>query len=259
MSREFTHRAYADLLDAAVAAGFEFLTVREALAAETLPPRFLVVRHDVARKPANALEMARIEAERDVSGTYYVRSVERTFDPAVLERLADLGHEVGYCYEDLDRADGDRDLARRLFETHLARLREHVPVETVCPYENPLTPHDNADLLSAADLAALDLLGEPADLGRASGSGDGFEAPRFSDDGRTWRDGGPDGDGTPEDDLLDAATTRDLADLFARHRVSRARLCVHPCRWADSYPEFVATQARDAAVEAARRGLELLS
>lgn len=256
MTRDFTYRAYADLLDAAVAAGFEFLTVREFLSMDPLPPRFLVLRHDVVRKPANALDFARIESEHDVSGTYYLRTGDRTFEPATVRAIELMGHEVGYCYEDLDRAEGDDGLAAHLFRTNLSRLRRHASVDTACPYANPLTPYDNRSMWDDPDdLARYDLLGDPD---RAVAAAD---VPQFSDAaGGIWYErpagGAGTGDGTRT--TLDAESTADLVDLFRRHRVSRAWLRVHPNRWADSYPEFVATRTRDAAVEAARRGLELL-
>jgi len=66
MTRDFTYRTYAKMLDAAVDAGYEFLTVREYLARRRCP-RFLILRHDVDRKPANALDFARIEARSAIS------------------------------------------------------------------------------------------------------------------------------------------------------------------------------------------------
>ena len=256
MTRDFTYRTYADLLDTAVEVGYEFLTVREYLDRDRLPPRFLILRHDVDRKPSNALDFARIEAERGIEATYYFRTVDRTLDPRVIGRAETLGHEVGYHYEDLDRADGDAREAHRSFARNLERLREHATVDTACMHGNPLTTHDNRDMWDDdPDFDRYDLLGE------AYLSLDFADVTYFSDAGRTWRDCPLKGDDHVVGERLKTVTadrTADLVDLFRRHRVSRACLHAHPNRWAGSYPEFVAERTRDAAVNAAKRGLQLL-
>lgn len=256
MTRDFTYRAYAGLLDVAVEAGYEFLTVREYLARESLPARFLVLRHDIDRKPANALDFARIEAERDVHASYYFRTLNQVLDPQVVEHVESLDHEIGYHYEDLDRADGDPVEARRLFASNLELLRQYATVDTVCMHGNPLTPYDNRDMWG--DEPEFDQYGL---LGEAYLSLDFEDVTYFSDAGRTWRDGLLNGDDHAVGRRLktvEAEHTTDLIDLFRKRRVSRACLQAHPNRWADSYPEFVAECTRDAAVNAAKRGLHLL-
>jgi hypothetical protein len=257
MPRDFTYRTYARLLDVAVDAGYEFLTVREYLDRERLPSRFLILRHDVDRKPANALDFARIEAGRDVPATYYFRTIDRTLDPRVIGRVETLGHEVGYHYEDLDRAGGDPVAAQRSFARNLATLRQYATVDTACMHGNPLTSHDNRDMWGEdPDFGRFDLLGE------AYLSIDFADVTYFSDAGRTWRDCRLKGDDHVVGQRLktvQADRTEDLIDLFRKRRVSRACLHAHPNRWADSYPEFVAERTRDAAVNAAKRGLQLLS
>ena len=256
MARDFTYRAYAELLDAAVAAGYEFLTVREYLERDALPARFLILRHDVDRKPANALDFARVEADRDVAATYYFRTIDRTLDPDVVARVETLGHEVGYHYEDLDRVDGDVREARRSFGRELERLRAHATVDTACMHGNPLTPYDNRDMWREdPDFDRYDLLGE------AYLSVNFEDVTYFSDAGRTWRDGPLNGDDHVVGRRLktvQADRTLDLVDLVRERRISRACLHAHPNRWADSYPELVAERTRDAAVNAAKRGIQLL-
>jgi hypothetical protein len=199
--------------------------------------------------------MARLEAARDVASTYYVRTVEETFHPALIRRIAALGHEVGYHYEDMDRADGDVAAARRSFAQHLARMRDVTDVDTVCMHGNPLTAYDNRDMWGDdPDFAAHDLLGE------AYLSMDFADVTYFSDTGRTWRDGylkvKDHTMGTGEK-AVEASTTGDLVDLFRSGTVDRACLLVHPDRWADSYPEHIANKLRDGAVNVVKRGIQL--
>jgi len=94
--------------------------------------------------------MARLEAIRGVPSTYYVRTIDKTFQPGLIRRIEELGHEVGYHYEDMDRADGDVAAAHESFSAELARMRALVSVDTVCMHGNPLTAHDNRDMWDAA-------------------------------------------------------------------------------------------------------------
>ena len=279
---DFTYATYRDLLEAGSTAGYEFLTVGEYLrrrpddtemaepapspgtaserpkpdGGDTLPEQFVLLRHDVDRKPENALAMARLEAEHGIHGTYYVRTIGKTFKPDLIRRIQDLGHEVGYHFEDLDRADGDQEAALDSFRTELAKLRAIVDVETVCMHGNPLTPHDNRDLLKGADFADFDLLGE------AYLSADFTDLTYFSDTGRTWRDGPLKvkdhtmGEGEKD---VQVDTTFELIGLLLREEVDHAYVLVHPNRWAGSYPEFVSEHAKDTAVNVVKRGLNLLT
>ncbi|MFC7134049.1 MULTISPECIES: hypothetical protein [Salinibaculum] len=256
MPADFTYEMYGTLLDACRESDYAFLTVREYLAADALPERFVVLRHDVDRKPDNALDFARIEAERDVASTYYVRTVPDTFDPEVICEIDRLGHEIGYHYEDLDRADGDVTAARRSFGAHLAKLRSLVDVDTVCMHGNPLTPHDNREMWNSGDgLAAHDLAGE------AYLSMDFTDVHYYSDTGRTWRDGplkikdhtvGGDAKTTQVD------TTPDLVDLITSRSDGRFCLLTHPDRWTATLPERVFETTFDAAKNTAKYGLQAL-
>jgi hypothetical protein len=101
---DYTFADYENLLDAAVNAGYELLSVEKYLRATELPERFIILRHDVDRKAANAAIMAKCEATRDIEATYYFRT--STFDPELIQTIADQGHEIGYHYEDLSQTDG---------------------------------------------------------------------------------------------------------------------------------------------------------
>ena len=67
----------------------------------------VVLRHDIDRFPHNALKMAHLEYLLEIRGTYYFRIVPESFDVAIIEKIAELGHEIGYHYEDLDLVRGN--------------------------------------------------------------------------------------------------------------------------------------------------------
>lgn len=256
MPRDFTYDAYANLLDAGSDAGLSFLTVRQYLSGGGLPEGFVVMRHDVDRKPGNAADFARIEAERGIASTYYVRTVEETFDPETIREIEALGHEVGYHYEDLDRADGDVAAARASFESNLERLRRVATVDTVCMHGNPLTPHDNRDIWGDdPDYGAYGLLGE------AYLSMDFGEVLYFSDTGRTWRDGALKvEDHTVGEDRkrTQVGTTRELVDLLRSRPDDRFCVLAHPDRWAGSRLEWASETAFDLSKNAAKYALQAL-
>lgn len=254
----FTFSAYEELLDVCQSAGYTFLTVRDYLESTPLPERFVVMRHDVDRKPENALAMARLEADHEVASTYYVRTIPKTFDPTLLQDLESLGHEVGYHYEDLDRADGDPDQAQVSFAAELARVRSLVSVDTVCMHGNPLTSYDNRDLWGENPQEWFDWYDL---LGEAYLSMDFVDVTYFSDTGRTWRDGalkikdhtvGPDGKSQQVE------TTAELVDLLESGTVDRVCLLTHPNRWARTYPELLAESTKDAVINAGKQAMQLL-
>lgn len=214
----FSFRDYAQLLDQAKNAGYEFVTVAEYLSMETVPEPVIIVRHDVDRRVTNAVEMAQCEAQRDVQATYYFRTA--TFVPSAIHDIQALGHEVGYHYEDLVRARGDHEQAIDRFERNLDRFRELVPVETVAAHGNPLSSLDNCDIWkNSVSFEDFDLVGDASLSFEIPGDGDPV-IPYFSETNRTWGDYGADMDSTAE-----------LISYISNRRVDRLYLLVHPERW----------------------------
>jgi hypothetical protein len=248
---------YRRFLDTVLGAGYEPLTVRDYLGRDDLPERFVICRHDVDRKPANARKMARLEADRGVASTYYLRT--KTFSTTLARTLSTLSHEVGYHYEDFVRAGGKLDRAHERFANNLAEFRRVAPVDTVCMHGNPLSPHDNRNMWlapEAPDFEDYDLLGE------AYLSVDFETVTYFSDTGRTWRDGALKirdhtmGEG---DKSVSADETSDLVTLLAEGSVPHACVLTHPSRWADSYRELLTARVTDGAVNVVKRGLNLIA
>ncbi len=254
MARDFTYDIYARLITSALESGYTFLTVEDYVSRETTPEQYLIVRHDIDRKPENALDMARIEADAGISATYYFRTIEKTFKPDLITEISDLGHEVGYHYEDMDTADGDIEDAQESFEANLNQLREHVPIDTVSMHGNPLTPHDNRELWEKADFEDYDLVGE------VYLSVDFTDVVYFSDTNRTWFDektivnDWPVGPSTKPEQI---ESTIDLIDLIEEQRLPRIYLLVHPNRWADRYTEWVGERVKDEITNVGKYGLYL--
>lgn len=141
----FTISKYSELLEAIKSYDFESL----------------ILRHDVDLRPANSLRTAQIEAEKGMHGIYYFRSVPESWDEDIIKLIALLGHEIGYHYESLTTCDGDVDAAYNDFCTNLERLRNIVPVRSICMHGSPRSPFDSKDIWKKYDYHALGIESEP--------------------------------------------------------------------------------------------------
>ncbi len=245
MTRDFTFDIYEELLQAGLEAGYEHITMREYLSSDELPEQFIIHRHDVDRKPKNSLAMARLEAKYDISTTYYFRTIDKTFKPQMIRKIESLGHEIGYHYEEMDRAEGNVSNAHRSFQEQIERLRKHATIDTVCMHGNPLTAHDNRDMWD--DNQGFDEYGL---LGEAYLSLDFVDVTYFSDTGRTWEDGNLKVKDNPvgkSEKSVQVDGTDELIDLVKRSELPRLCLLSHPNRWAETTIEYVTEFSKDSA------------
>lgn len=123
--------------------------------------KVVVMRHDVDELARNALKLAKVEHELGIRATYFFRVVKQSNVPEVIREIAGLGHEVGYHYEDLSTAEGDKAAAMESFKEHLAYFRQYYPVKTVCMHGSSTSKYDNRSLWEGQSLADFGLVGEP--------------------------------------------------------------------------------------------------
>jgi len=190
------------------------------------------VRHDVDRKPENALKMAKLEDDLGVTSTYYFRMQKGVFKPEIIKEIADMGHEVGYHYEVLDKAKGNFEEAIKIFEDELNEFRKIYNVKTICMHGNPLTPWVNKDLWSRYDFKEFGIIGEPyisIDYG---------EVIYLSDTGRTWS-GVYSVKGKIKTENLGIKNTDDLIKLIRDGQAQQMCILTHPNRWSDNYIDWI--------------------
>jgi hypothetical protein len=197
------------------------------------PPEYAaIIRHDVDKKPQNALIMAGIEQELGISSTYYFRTVPDSFNLHIIQEIHDMGHEIGYHYEVLDKVNGDYSKAIKLFEHELSLFPYQI--QTICMHGNPMTPWDNRDLWKKYDYKQFGLAGE------AYLSLDFSKIRYFSDTGRAWHDRYSVKDITDnkDDRTTNISDTFDLVNYI--HGLSEP-LCIvtHPQRWNDAYDSWM--------------------
>lgn len=242
MSRDFTLSKYAELLQGLKAGGYRFLTFEEYCSEKDKlgDECFIILRHDVDRKPENALATARIEQSLGIRASYYFRVVEQNNKSEIIKEIVGLGHELGYHYEDITLCGGDAGKAIEHFKQQLDYFRQFYPVTTICMHGALRSRYDGRDLWKQYDYHEFGIIGEPyfdvdfsrvfylTDTGRRW---DGFnmslrdKIPVFQDEwvqkGRVFH---------TTDDVLRALESGSLPRQIL--------MTTHPQRWTDHYGEW---------------------
>lgn len=245
--------------------GFEMTTGASANKHNTKNSSVCILRHDVDRLPKNALTIAKIENELGIKGTYYFRIVPKSFDKKIIMQIAELGHEIGYHYEDVDLAWRNKksavgsgqwaiennksikqpdttdkinneiliELAYESFCKNLGKMRQVTDIKTICMHGSPLSKYDNKLLWSKYNYRDLGIIGEPyLDI-------DWNEFGYLTDTGRRW-----DGDKVS---MRDKAPSSVLPQRGRRFRTTfdiiknvdelsdKLMFTIHPERWTDEW------------------------
>jgi hypothetical protein len=253
LQRDFTLSAYREIIAAAKRARLDTYGVLHWT--QLNPKEGLLIRHDVDRRPANALVMAELEAEMGVFTTYYFRVVGSSMNPSIIRSVSELGHEIGYHYEDLALAGGDFDKALSLFRRHLEQLRAIAPIKTIAMHGSPLSPHNNLDLWRSRDLKELNLEAE------AFLTVDYMDCLYLTDTGRSWSEQSvnlrdhPPGAKLPPPSVTD---THSLVRLIESGACRRIAISAHPERWDDTLPAWTIQWGKDLAANAIKALLQAL-
>lgn len=158
--KDFTLKIYKQLLLALREQDYIFLTFEQWCEGKT-PEKYVILRHDVDEMAKNALEMAKLENRLGVKATYSFRIVKQSNCPDIIKKIAALGHEIAYHYEDLVLADGDEKKALETFQLNLAYFRTFYAVKTVSMHGSSTSVHDNRDLWKNNSFYNEGIIGEP--------------------------------------------------------------------------------------------------
>ena len=140
----------------------------------------VILRHDIDKIPKNAALFALIEYQLNIKGSFYFRIVSNSNQPEYINQIQEMGHEIGYHYENMDMSNGNPDTAIKDFEYNLNKFRKIYPVKTICMHGSPLSKYDNRDLWKKYDYRDYGIIGEPYfDL-------DFNEVFYLTDTGRRW-------------------------------------------------------------------------
>lgn len=174
------------LLDSLKKADYSFQTVQQYIKASL--PKAVILRHDIDRLPLNSLQIAKIQADTGIKGSYYFRIVPESFNESIIKEIASLGHEIGYHYEDVSlivqrqKTKGKRQkgegsghtphdsrlmeeelakIAIESFSQNLEKLRKIVPINTICMHGSPMSRWDNRLVWKYYDYHDFGIVGEP--------------------------------------------------------------------------------------------------
>lgn len=241
MSRDFTLKKYAELLQGFEAGGYLFMTFEQYCKESINVDRYVVLRHDVDLKAENSLATAKIEYSLGIKASYYFRVVKQSNKPEIIKEIASLGHEVGYHYEDLAICAGDVEKAIGHFRVQLDYFRQYYPVKTICMHGSPRSRFDSRDLWKQYDYHDFGVIGEPyfdVDFSRVF---------YLTDTGRRWdgynvslRDKVP----VYQDEWIRRGlvyhSTDDLLVAVKQDKLPRQlMITTHPQRWTDCYGKWL--------------------
>lgn len=225
---DFTVKKYTDLISVLIDAGYAFQTFEGYLS--NPQGRVIILRHDVDLLPHNSLAFAEIQNKQGVKGSYYFRAVPESWDDTIIKKIYELGHEVGYHYECLTSINGDLEKGIKDFETNLEKLRELVPVSTICMHGSPMSKYDSKDLWKTYNYRDFGIIGEPYfDV-------DFKKVFYLTDTGRKW-----DGHKVSVRDRVDSGfdlrfhrTDEIIAAAKSNQLPNQIMFTFHPQRWNDN-------------------------
>ena len=226
---DFTRTKYKELCIAIVDSNCASVSISAYLEAQ--PKRCIIIRHDVDRNPGNALKMAELENNLGITSSYYFRMRESVFIPALIKKIADMGHDVGYHYEALDKAEGNLEKAIGIFEAELKEFRRICEVKTICMHGNPLSKWVNKDLWKEYDLRDFGIIGEPYL------SLDYKKVLYLTDTGRRWNSkfSVKDVVAVNVNQSEKVGHTDDVIRMINKGHVDQMCLLAHPNRWSDGF------------------------
>ena len=232
LNMDFTFAKYQELCETIVESEYTTLTFTQYFSPKNIPEMFVILRHDVDRKPENAMKMAELENSFGISSTYYFRIKEGVYIPEIIKKIANMGHEIGYHYEVLDKASGNLEKAIEIFEDELKEFRKICDVKTICMHGNPLSKWVNKDLWKKYEFKDFGIFGEPYL------SIDYKKVLYLTDTGRRWNSR------FSVKDVVDAnvnpaiekmKSTDDVIRMINKGDSEQICILAHPERWSDGF------------------------
>lgn len=237
--RDFTLKMYLNLIESLKLSGYQFSSLEDYFLSSK--EKCVILRHDVDSRIENSLIIAKLENELAIKGTYYFRTIKSVYKESIIRKIADLGHEIGYHYETVDRVINRRhmkfkkfdfekiiDEAYELFLNDLEKIRRIVPIKTICMHGSPLSKYDNRLIWDKYDYQQVGIIGEPylnIDFNTIA---------YFTDTGRCWN-----GTNTSRRDKVNSVfffnfkTTFDFIENIGS-LPDKLMITIHPQRWTDN-------------------------
>lgn len=227
MSFDFTLRTYRHLLESILQSGYKITGFDNYALTVPQDSKVVIIRHDIDKRPKNALYISEIEVDMDVSSTFYFKNIKKASEVDIIEKIIQNGHSIGYHYREFALCRGNFKNALDLFQKNLAELRKIYPVVTICMDGNPMSRFDNRLLWKNYNYRDFGIIAEPYfDI-------DYKKVLYLTDSGRRW-----DGykyivrDKVNSDYHFNLKSTFDIINSFKEKRFpDQIMINVHPERW----------------------------
>lgn len=230
MARDFSLSIYKSLLESAISAGYTLTSYEDYIINGHNYNKVFILRHDVDDLPNNSVDTATIEHALGAKGSYYFRVVKKSLHPDCIEKIKQLGHEIGYHYEDMALNNGNLEKSYEHFKEKLKLFRTYYPVKTICMHGSPLSKWDNKLLWNTYNYKELGIIGEPYfDI-------DFTKVLYITDTGRQWNNT----TSSVRDKVKTAYnfkfnSTEDIIAAFNNNKLPGViMLNIHPQRWTDN-------------------------
>lgn len=227
--RDFSLDIYQTLLNTAKQKGYSLISYVDFI--ENSPSgKFIILRHDVDDLPQNSLATAVLENSLGAKGSYYFRVVKQSFHPEVILKIKELGHEIGYHYEDMALNNGNIEKSFNHFKLQLDNFKKLAPIKTICMHGSPLSKWDNRLLWKTYNYKDLDIIAEPyfdTDFNKVL---------YLSDTGRKWNNTSASvRDKVDSGFSIKAESTSDLIELLKQDKLPpQIMINIHPQRWTNN-------------------------
>lgn len=249
---DFNHRAYLKYITAIKNSFKNIMRFDEFLITDKKLDSLCLIRHDVDRKPKNALIMAKLEKRMGITSTYYFRSKNHTFIPEIIKQIHNYGHEIGYHYESLSDKKGRMDEALEDFKIQLDKFRKIVPINTISMHGKPLSQFDNRNMWKNQKNHNK-LISEFGILGEIYLDIDYSDIVYISDTGRNWSQNKNNvRDKVLTDQRLNFYNGSDLLNYLWTDKIKKLIFLVHPDRWNNSVLEYIIQYCYDKSINLAK-------
>jgi len=231
---DFTLNIYKKLLESLKQNGYSFFTFEEYCSGKAIG-KFVILRHDVDLRAGHSVATARVEADLGIKASYYFRVVPESNQPDKIKKIVELGHEIGYHYEDLTLSKGNTSLAIDHFYHQLFHFRKFYPVKTICMHGSPTSKYDNRNIWKFYNYRDFGIIGEPYfDVN--------FDAVFYlTDTGRCW-----DGERYSVRDKVNSTFKQSYHSTYniikaANSEALPAKIMIttHPQRWTNNIGEWL--------------------
>ena len=265
MNLDFTDQKYAEIINAIAESEYKVIPIQEYIQQSNLPEKYIIIRHDVDLDPYYQLKFAEMEKNLGISTSYYFRHIESVFKEDVINKVKNLGHEVGYHYEVFTKAKGDPVKAIEIFRQEQLDFSTKWKSKTVCPHggsfvddadgyslksilklipkiisgKTVFSKHVNFDLWDNYTFKDFEIIGD------AYRSVDFSDILYLSDTGRSWdkRYKRLDKVDSKINPNYNIRSSNDIIELIKKGEVNKIYLLVHFEQWKDTFKDWLAWYA----------------